>query len=154
MKRAAVAAVLGLVLAAPRGAMAQAPIAGSWSTEFDIGIRNENGVETSMGKRQATMTLTVKGDSVVGTWQVAADGGAAPAPVRLRGTRTGNKVVLRADPVTHTVNVGDGDRTVKMVAIYRLEVRGDWLEGTSQNTADDGSLDGPERQFSAKRVKL
>ena len=153
----AMAMVPGLVLvgltAGAQPAPAQGTIAGSWSTEFDIGIRMENGVESSMGKRQATMKLMLQGDSVFGIWQVAAQGGATPSPVRLRGTRSGNKLSLRADPVAHTMNMGDGDRRVELVATYSLEVRGDSLVGTSRDTTNDGSFDSPERPFSATRIK-
>ena len=151
--RQALTVALGCSLIGMHAAGAQASVAGAWATEFDIGIRNENGVETSMGTRQATMTLRVAGDSVFGTWQVAPQGGSTPAPVALSGSLHGTKLQLRAEPVQHTVNLGDGDRAVKMVAVYRLELRGDQLVGTSQNTSSDGSFDGPERAFVARRVK-
>src|ERR1700693_2014569 len=81
-----------LVSLAPRPGAAQSGPAGRWTTEFDIGIRNENGGETSMGKRHATITLTVKGDSVIGTWLVAAEAGAtAPAPINLKGKVNGTR---------------------------------------------------------------
>jgi hypothetical protein len=151
--RVVTAVALGMALGFPHQASGQTSVTGRWSTEFDIGIRNENGVETSMGKRQATMTLELRGDSVFGTWQVAPQGGATPPPVHLKGVRTGTKVQLSAEPVEHTVNMGDGDRTVKMVAVYRLELHDGELVGTSQNTSADGSFDGPERPFSARRIK-
>src|ERR1043165_8244736 len=96
-KRIAVlAAVTALLI--PQLARAQASIAGKWSTEFDIGIRNENGVETSMGKRQATLVLTMKGDSIFGTWTVAPlPDGPAPAPVKITGVRNGAKFTFQQE---------------------------------------------------------
>jgi hypothetical protein len=59
MRRFAAVAMLALASAVPRPAVAQASVASTWLTEFDIGIRNENGVETSLGKRQAQPLLDV-----------------------------------------------------------------------------------------------
>ena len=144
---------LGLGLAGAHQASAQGSMAGVWTTQFDIGIRTENGVETSLGKREARITLAVHGDSVTGTWQVAAQDGTAPSPVHLNGTRSGNKAELRSEPVERTLDMGDGPRPVKMVSVYKFELSGDALAGTSQNVATDGSFDGPERPFAATRVK-
>jgi hypothetical protein len=154
MRRYAWTAAL-LLLAMPATPIhAQASVAGTWLTEFDIGIRNENGVETSMGKRQATMTLTLKGDSVLGTWQVAAVSDApAPGPIKLRGIRSGAKVSLEADPVERTVRMNDDEQRLQMTSTYTFDLRGDELVGTTRNTFSDHSFDGPERSFSAKRAK-
>lgn len=140
--------------AMPRIARAQGSLAGTWNTEFATRVTMENGTLTAAETRKATMILTVKGDSILGTWVVAAEGASpAQAPVRLRGTRSGGKFELRSDPVERTVNMGQGPQQVKMVSVYKFEMRGDVLEGTSQNTSSDGSFDGPELQFSAKRAK-
>ena len=146
-------AVLAMAAAAHQSALAQASVAGKWVTEFDIGIRNENGVETSMGKRQATITLTLKGDSVSGTWQAAAVEGSTPAPVSLKGTIAGGKVKLQSDPVEHTVRMNDDEQQVKIVSYYTFELHGDLLSGTTRNSSVDGSFNGPDREFSAKRSK-
>ncbi len=155
LKGIARVSLLAAMLAAPRIALAQATLAGKWNTDFDTGIRNENGEIRSLGKRAATMTLTVKGDSVLGTWQIAAEGtSASPAPIHLKGTKTGNTVQLRSDPVERTVNMGDGPQQVKMIAIYKFELNGDALTGTAQNSSGDGQFDGPEMPFAAKRAKV
>jgi hypothetical protein len=147
-------AALALGLLAPRPGAAQSGPAGRWSTEFDTGIRNENGVESSMGKRQATMTLTVKGDSVLGTWLAApADGAPAPAPIMLKGTARGAHVTLEAEPVERTVRINDDEQRVRMVSSYSFEVRGDSLVGTTRVSAPDHSFDSPDRPFAATRVK-
>jgi hypothetical protein len=154
MKTFTAVAVLALATTLHRPAAAQASPAGTWSTEFDIGIRNENGVETSMGKRAATMTLTLKGDSVFGSWQVAPDSsGPAPAPIKLSGVRAGTKVTLRAEPVERTVRMNDEESRVKMVTTYSLELRGDTLDGSSRVSALDGSFESNDRPFSARRAK-
>jgi hypothetical protein len=149
-------ALLAMVagFAAPRMAIAQGSIAGTWSTEFDIGIRNENGVETSMGKRQATLVLTLKGDSVFGSWTVAAAAGLpSPPAVKISGVRSGSKFVFQQEPVERTVNSNGEERRIKMVSKYAVEIHGDEMTGTTQNVALDKSFDGPERTFSAKRVR-
>jgi hypothetical protein len=154
MRRYAWTAAL-LVLAMPATRIhAQASVAGTWLTEFDTGIRIENGVETSMGRRQATLTLTLKGDSVLGTWQVAAQPNSpTPAPIKLRGTRSGTTVTLQADPVERTVRMNDDEQRLQMTSTYTFDLRGDELVGSTRNTFSDRSFDGPERSFSAKRTK-
>jgi hypothetical protein len=154
MRTFTAATALALAITLHRPAAAQASPAGTWNTEFDIGIRNENGVETSMGKRAATMTLTLKGDSVFGSWQVAADSsGPAPAPIKLSGVRSGTKVTLRAEPVGRTVRMNDDEQRVTMVTSYSVELKGDLLEGTTRVAALDGSFESNDRPFSAKRAK-
>lgn len=148
------AVAIALVSLAPRSGVAQSGLAGRWSTEFDIGLRNENGVETSMGKRSATMTFTVAGDSVFGTWQAApAEGSPAPAPLKLKGTTHGTRVTIEADPVEHTVRINDDEQRVRMVTSYAFEVRGDSLVGTTRTSALDHSFDSPDRPFTAKRAR-
>ncbi|HEY8062067.1 MAG TPA: hypothetical protein VID74_04675 [Gemmatimonadales bacterium] len=145
---------LALISLAPRAVAAQSALAGRWSTEFDIGIRNENGVETSMGKRQAAMTLILKGDSVMGTWLSApADGAPSPVPIKLKGTVSGARVLLESEPVEHHVRINDDEQVVKMVSSYSFEVRGDSLVGTTRISAVDHSFDSPDRPFVAKRLK-
>jgi hypothetical protein len=145
---------LALISLAPRAVAAQSALAGRWSTEFDIGIRNENGVETSMGKRQATMTLILKGDSVMGTWLSApADGAPSPVPIELKGTVSGTRVLLESEPVEHHVRINDDEQVVKMVSSYSFEVRGDSLVGTTRISAVDHSFDSPDRPFVTKRLK-
>jgi hypothetical protein len=154
MRRLTLVAALTLASALHQPAAAQAGIAGTWLTEFDTGIRNENGVETSMGKRAATMTLTLKGDSLFGSWQVAADStGPAPAPIRLSGVRLGTRAILRTEPVERTLRMNDDEQRVKMVTTYTFELSGDSLEGTSRLSALDGSFESGDRPFSAKRAK-
>jgi hypothetical protein len=129
-------------------------VAGRWSTEFDTGIRNENGVETSMGKREATFVLAVTGDSVTGTWQPKGDAnGPAPAVVHLTGKRSGAKIELASEPVERTVSINGDEQRVRMVTTYSFEVHGDLLEGTTRTRALDGTFEGTERPFSAQRAK-
>lgn len=154
MTKLVATAALVLVSLGARPGAAQSGPAGRWSTEFDTGIRNENGVETSMGKRQATMTLTVTGDSVIGSWLAApVDGAPASAPVKLRGTVRGTHVLLEAEPIERTVRINDDEQRVRMVSSYSFEVRGDSLVGTTHVSALDHSFDSPDRPFVAKRVK-
>ena len=153
MKRAAVATLAFLAIL-HQPASAQGELIGAWRTEFDIGIRSENGVETSMGKRQATMTLTLKGDSVFGTWQVIVpEGGKAPPALRLSGTRTGGKVTLQSEPVERTVRMNDEEQQVKMITGYVFELSGDELRGTTRTWSADHAFDPPDRPFAATRVK-
>jgi hypothetical protein len=134
---------------------AQGSIAGNWITEFDTGIRNVNGVEESMGKRQARLVLEVHGDSISGTWQPLADSaGRLGAIVRLHGKFAADKVTLETEPVGRTVRVNDDERQVKIVTAYAFTLRDDALDGTMTNRALDGSFESNPRPFQAKREKM
>ena len=153
MPRLVAALSLALVAFVPRAGPAQSGLAGTWTTEFDIGIRNENGVETSMGKRQATLILQVTGDSVTGTWQPKADAnGPAPSAVHVKGTISRAKVALAGDPVERTVSINGDDQRVKMITTWSFELKGDTLEGTTRTRALDGSFEGTDRPFAARRA--
>jgi hypothetical protein len=129
-------------------------LAGTWNTTVDVGMRIENGVETSMGTRPAIMMLTVKGDSVLGTWVLPADGSSPAIPAnKVRGMRNGNKVTLTADPIERTRNINGETQSVKLVASYAFELKGDVLEGTTRVSAADGSFATSDRPFTAKRAK-
>lgn len=154
MQKVVTLAASVLLALGTRSASAQSGPAGRWSTEFDTGIRNENGVETSMGKRQATLTLTVKGDSILGSWLAApADGAPSPVPIKLKGTASGARVMLESEPVERTVRINDDEQKVRMVTSYAFEVRGDSLVGTTRVSALDHSFDSPDHPFLAKRLK-
>ena len=133
---------------------AQGTVAGKWTTDYPTGIRNENGEIVVSASRPATMTLTLKGDSVIGTWQMsAAAGGTAPAPTHMTGKRSGTKFVIRNEAVERTVNMGEGPKQVQMFTQWDFEVKGETLVGTQKNMSPDGSFEGPELPFSAKRAK-
>jgi len=134
---------------------AQGSIAGNWVMEFDTGIRNVNGVEESLGKRQARLVLAVQGDSITGTWQPLADSaGRLGAKVRLHGKLAAGKATLETEPVARTVRINDDEREVKVVTSYAFAIRGDALDGTMTNRALDGSFEGNPRPFLAKREKM
>jgi hypothetical protein len=136
----------------PHAAHAQGAVAGRWTTTFDIGLRNENGTETSMGKRGATMTLTMQGDSVLGTWQVdAGPDGKLPAAVTLHGMVANGKVQLQSDPVERTLRMNDDEMKVHLISTYAFTVRGDSAIGTTCTHDAEGMMDGVDRGFVAVR---
>jgi len=146
------AILLVTVGAVPAGA--QGTLAGKWTTDYPTGIRNENGEIAVSASRPATLTLTMKGDSVTGTWQLAAPaGGAAPAATHILGKRSGTKFVMRNEAVERTINMGEGPKQVQMFTQWDFELKGDELVGTQKNMSPDGSFEGPELPFSAKRAK-
>lgn len=152
MRKFMLVAVGMLSAAVVMPARAQGSLAGTWNTSVDVGMRIENGVETSMGKRPAVMTLTVKGDSVLGTWTLPADGSSPAVPPNpLRGTRVGNKVTLKADPIERSRNINGETQLVKLVNSFAFELKGDSLVGTSKVSALDGSFESSDREFLAKR---
>lgn len=126
-------------------------IEGTWITEFERSVRNDNGTVSGGEKAKAKMVLQQKGDSVSGTWEVVAPGATTPAtPRQLRGTRSGNKLSLSSE-FDATVNINGEQSTRKIGVVYDLTVSADRLEGTMRMTS--GDMDMPPRPFSAWREK-
>lgn len=140
--------VAALVLIAPSPGAAQG-IAGTWITEFERSVRNENGVVSAGEKAKAKMVLQLTGDSVTGTWELVAPTATTPAtPRQLRGTLAGNKLTLSTE-FDATVNINGEQSTRKIGVVYDLTVSADRLEGTMRMTS--GDMDMPPRPFSAWR---
>jgi hypothetical protein len=141
-----------LVLAASRGADAQTSLAGRWRTEFDVGIRVIDGVESSEGKGQARITLQTKGDSIIGTWLNLDPPGGAPAARPLRGVVTDSGARLETvEPREVVLRTPDGEQHFQTTTTYTFRVRGDSLVGTTQWIAVDRTTRGPARPFVATR---
>jgi hypothetical protein len=136
----------------PGAAGAQGSVAGTWLTEFPLRLRNINGVVSSDGTGHARISLTIKGDSVIGTWQVT-DGDVAPPARMLRGTLSNGKARVESEPSEATLRGPDGEQKVLMKTVYEFTAKGDALDGTQTVEAVDGSHTGPARPFSAKRDK-
>ncbi|HEY3933804.1 MAG TPA: hypothetical protein VGL65_04235 [Gemmatimonadales bacterium] len=146
--------VLVAVLAGAGPAAAQVSIAGRWTTDYPTAIRNENGEETVVTTRRAVFDLALKGDSVTGTWTLAADsGGPAATPLAVHGARHGTGYLLQTDPVDRHISVNGDESTLRMATRYQVEVHGDALAGSSTLFAVDGSMEMPDRAFAATRVK-
>ena len=133
--------------------LASSPLAaqginGSWITEFERTMRNENGEYSAADKARAKMTLQQNGDSVTGTWELISESSRPAMPRQLRGTISGNKVLLSTD-FDATVNINGAQSTRKITMLYDFTVDGDKLEGTLQNKS--GEMDMPARPFSAWR---
>lgn len=145
MKKLLSLAALALLSAAPLSAQG---INGEWITEFDRMMRNDGGSVSTSDKARAKMTLTQKGDSVTGTWQLVGDAPAGAKPRELKGTIAGNKVALQAQfQATINRNGETEERTLTM--LYDFAISGDKLEGTMQTKSDDMGM--PARPFSAWR---
>ena len=147
------AAALAAVLFAPVPSLgAQNPAAGTWIAEFELGMRNEGGVITSMGTGKARVALEARGDSVFGTWLVVepAPRGANAAPRALRGVFANGVLKLESEPSERRLRVNDEDRVVRMLTRYEAKLEGHSLTGTSQNGPVDGGLETPPaRPFKA-----
>jgi hypothetical protein len=138
-------ALVALLTASPLAAQG---INGTWITEFERTVRNENGVVSAGDKARAKMTLQQKGDSVTGTWEIVSDGSRPATPRQLRGTIAGNKVSLTSE-FEATVNIDGARSTRKVTLLYDFTVNGDKLEGTATNKSAE--MDIPPRPFSAWR---
>ncbi|MEP6692506.1 MAG: hypothetical protein ABJD07_15205 [Gemmatimonadaceae bacterium] len=154
MQRHHCATVIGFALVALSSAPLRAQgAAGTWIAEFDRGMRNENGVVTSLGKVRARLVLEPRGDSLVGMLTVFEPAENAPPPRPIRGLMTKGALRLEAAPVDAVIRENDEERHVPMKTVYDLTVSADALTGTQHSASLDGAIDGQPRPFSATREK-
>lgn len=141
-------AILAVIVSAPLEAQG---INGTWVTEYERTLRNQDGAVSGGDKAKAKIVLKQKGDSVTGTWLlVDAPAGVPATPRQLRGTISGNKVAL-ATEFDATVNINGEQSTRKISVTYDFTINGDKLEGTMTNRSGDMNM--PPRPFSAWRDK-
>ena len=138
-------AIVTMLAASPLAAQG---INGSWITEFERSIRNQDGVVSAGDKARAKIVLQQKGDSVTGTWQLLEAANAPATPRQLRGTIAGNKVSLTTE-FEATVRMNGEESTRKIGVLYEFTVNGDKLEGTATSKSGDSAM--PPRPFSAWR---
>ena len=139
---------VALVAAAPLSAQS---LNGSWITEFDRQVRNQNGEVSAGDRAKARITLQQKGDSVFGTFEVVPAAGQAASPMRqVRGSVKGDKGTLVSEFEARR-NINGEEETVKIATVYDFTISGDKLEGTTTIKTPD--MDIPPRPFSATREK-
>lgn len=123
------AACLAIIIAAP-ALFAQAhPLAGRWQIDYERGKRIEND-EVTVIRGTATLTLELRGDSLVGTFvRPATPEQTAPEPQRFaaRPTSTGAVFVVKTSV---TMNMNGEASTHEAVMTWTLDAKGDALEGT------------------------
>lgn len=152
MRRMALVLMAAAVMATAAPIQAQGPVAGRWITEYYRVVGGHGGGGESELAR-ARLTLTARGDSVIGTWEdLVAEGTPTPRPRGLRGVARGGTIELTADPVQAIMrqHLG-GEQRVLMIATYQVSVRGDSLVGTVRTQSDDGRITNNPRRFSAVR---
>ena len=148
MQRITVLAAVATLAAAPLSAQS---ISGTWMTEFERSIRNQDGAVSAGEKTRAKITLQQKGDSLFGTFEVLASPGApVPTPRPLRGVLKGDKGTLLSEFEARR-NINGEEEVVKVSVTYDFTVAADKLEGTSTTKASDMAM--PPRPFSAWRDK-
>ena len=120
---------LAVAVAAPALTAQSHPLAGRWEIDYERGKRIENG-EVTVIRGTATLTLELRGDSLVGTLvRPASAEQAAPEPQRFAAKPTANGAVF----VVRTVatNNDNGEITTReAVMTWTLTANGDALEGT------------------------
>jgi hypothetical protein len=148
MKRTSLLAAAALLAAAP---LAAQDINGTWFTEFERTVRNENGAVSGGEKTKARITLQQKGDSLFGTFELVPAAGQPTPPARqLRGSIKGGKGTLLSEFEARR-NINGEESAVKVTVIYDFSIATDKLEGTSTTKTSD--MDMPPRPFSAWREK-
>jgi hypothetical protein len=148
MKRMSLLATAALLAAAPLSAQ---DINGTWFTEFERSIRNNDGQVSAGEKTKAKITLQQKGDSVFGTFELVPAAGQPTPPARpLRGSVKGGKGTLVSE-FEGRRNINGEESVVKMTVVYDFSIAADKLEGTTMTKTSD--MDMPPRPFSAWREK-
>jgi hypothetical protein len=124
---------LVVALATPTLAAQTHPLAGRWEMDYERGHRSEDGVLTSI-RGKATLTLELRGDSLVGTFEPAAQPD-MPKPATQRfaakPTARGAVFVVRSEI---KLNMNGEIETREAVTTWTLEATGDTLEGTTLRT--------------------
>jgi hypothetical protein len=124
------AVAVALVAAATPSLGAQAhPLAGRWEVDYERGKRIENG-EVTVIRGAATLTLELRGDSLVGTLvRPATPEQPAPDSLRFAGKATAGGAVFAVKTVA--MNNDNGEITSReAVMTWTLSATGDALEGT------------------------
>lgn len=148
MKRMSLLAAFALTVAAPLSAQG---IDGTWFTEFERQVRNQDGVVSGGDKTKAKITLQQKGDSLIGTWEIVPAAGQPTPPARtVRGAFKDGRGTLVSEFEARR-NINGEESVAKITVTYDFTVSGDRLEGTSKTRSPDMEM--PPRPFSAWREK-
>ena len=148
MKRMTFLVAIAVIAAAPLSAQG---ISGTWFTEFERQMRNQDGVVSGGDKIKAKITLAQKGDSLIGTWEIVPASGQPTPPARpLRGAFRDGKGTLVSEFDARR-NINGEESVAKVTVIYDFTVSGDKLEGTSKTRSSDMEM--PSPPFSAWREK-
>ena len=148
MKRTSLLAVGALLAAAP---LAAQDINGTWFTEFERSVRNQDGVVSAGEKSRAKITLQQKGDSLFGPFELVPPAGQPVPPARqLRGAIKDGKGTLMSEFEARR-NINGEESAVKVTVVYDFALSAGKLEGTSTTKTPD--MDMPPRPFSAWREK-
>ncbi len=123
------ATAVAVAVAAPALSAQSHPLAGRWEIDYERGKHIENG-EVTVIRGTATLTLELRGDSLVGTLvRPTSAEQAAPEPQRFaaKPTATGAIFVVK----TVATNNDNGEITTReAVMTWSLTANGDVLEGT------------------------
>ena len=148
MKRMSLLAAAALLASTP---LAAQDLNGTWFTEFERSMRNENGAVSSGEKTRAKITLQQKGDSLFGTFELVPGAGQPATAARpLRGVVKAGKGTLVSE-FEGRRNINGEESVVKVTVVYDFSIATDKLEGTSTTKTSD--MDMPPRPFSAWREK-
>lgn len=121
--------VLALSLCTTALSAQQPPLVGAWQLSFPSGMRVENGVQ-SLTMATGVLTVTVKGDSLVGELVTDPSPGSSPRPPGHLAAKAIGGYAVFISRSKATVNIHGGEREVTMLSTWRLRARGDSLTGT------------------------
>lgn len=147
----AVAAALVAVAVAPLAAQAH-PLAGRWQVDYERGKRIENG-EVTVIRGTATLTLELRGDSLVGTLvRPATPEQPAPEPQRFAGKAAASGATFVVKTVA--TNNDNGEVTTReAVMTWTLTANGDVLEGTLLFAVPSMDVPAEPTPVSGKRMR-
>jgi hypothetical protein len=107
----------------------QSSLVGVWHISYQAGLRLENGAATPI-METGTLTVTVKGDSLIGDLVPDPSPGSSPrSPARLAAAASDAEAVFMSRTEA-TLNINGVRREATAVSTWRLRARGDTLSGT------------------------
>lgn len=146
-------ALLFALAMAPSQLTAQAPpIAGEWTVNLAVGMRNENGAETPI-MQNGTLSITTQGDSLVAIMKMQSPEGAPPRPDSRMAAKlgTGPAVFVLTSQATLNMN---GEKMVRTaVSTFTLTATGDVLTGTLSRTIEGVDFPSTPMPVTGARVK-
>ena len=147
IRKSAMICALALVAVAATGVSAQ-KIEGTY--EFQQKVRTS--MESEPIDVVAKLTVTLKGDTAIGSWVVAFPG-REPKPVELKGTVKGNTLTLLTGTQQAKLSGGSGEeRTIDVTSTYVLTISGDEISGEITSSSSDENVQLPSRPLKGKRA--
>ncbi|WP_411279688.1 hypothetical protein [Gemmatimonas sp.] len=105
------------------------PLVGTWTVEYEMGRRVEDGQVTSI-TGTGTLKVEASGDSLVGLLQAPLRPDGSVVPVATLGGRAAKGTAVLNQKASATMNMNGEITTIEVTVTWTLQASGDTLTGT------------------------